>query len=98
MKKKDNNKKTSSKSEIEDLFKRYTGVLVEEFQDRIKVIGEQFSGVSEKVDNIAMDMAKVQSDIRDIKFDVKFGLKDKVDRRHFVDLDTRVRRLEKKQT
>ena len=48
------------------------------------------------IKEIRMDLIETKRDIKDVKFWVTGGLKNKVDNKHFVDLDSRVRILEKK--
>jgi len=48
------------------------------------------------IKEMRMDLIETKRDIKDVKFWVTGGLKNKVDNKHFVDLDSRVRILEKK--
>lgn len=98
------------KSEIKKEFKTQTGVLIEEFQHRVSAIGEQYSDIKKTLDehtktldshsnqiaNLLMDSTEIKSDTRNIKLSVKLELDNKVDKKHFVDLEGRVRVLEKR--
>ena len=91
------------KSEIKKEFKTQTRVLLEEFQHRVSAIGEQYGGIQKTLDshsnqiaNLLMDSTEIKSDIRNIKLNIKLELNDKVDKKHFVDLEGRIRVLEKK--
>ena len=44
-----------------DEFKRYTGALAEQFQDGLKVFGEQLMGVSEKLTKEISDVKRTQA-------------------------------------
>lgn len=88
---------------LSDDFGKRIGVLTEEFQHRVSAIGEQYGDIKKTLDshsgqvaNLTMDMMEVKSDVRQIKLDIKLNLNDKVDKKHFVDLEGRVRVLEKK--
>ena len=85
--------------------RRFEGMM-EVINNNFEKVTEQFKIVFEKLDyhsqtldshtemigNLTMDMTEVKSDIKDIKS----SLDSKVDKKHFVDLDRRVRILEKK--
>jgi len=98
-------KKVQSDSDkrLEKILKQHTGVLIEEFQHRVSAIGEQYSDIQKTLDshsnqiaNLSMDIMEIKSGVRDIKLDIKLDLDRKVDKKHFVDLEGRVRVLEKK--
>jgi len=98
-------KKVQSDSDkrLKKALKQHTGVLIEEFQHRVSVIGEQYSDIQKTLDshsnqiaNLSMDIMEIKSGVRDIKLDIKLDLDRKVDKKHFVDLEGRVRVLEKK--
>ena len=55
-------------------------------------VGENKKDIKE----IRMDSIEIKRDVKEVKFWVVGELKDKVDKKHFVDLDSRVRHLEKK--
>ena len=89
--------------DIKKVLKDQTEKLIEVFDDRIQTVQEEFNGINKKLDshteqiaNLTMDMVEVKSDIRQIKFDIKMNLDNKLDKKHFVDLEQRVRKLEKK--
>ena len=106
------NKKTenSSNGEIKRLLQNQIDHIVEIFDDRMEIVKDGFKSVHEKldshekkidnlsgkIDNLYMDMIEVKSDIGQIKFDIKLQLENKVDVKHFVGLEQRVRILEKK--
>ncbi len=82
--------------------KRFDGMM-EVLNDKFKVIQEQFMGVHEKLDshtemigNVAMDLTEVKSDLLLVKLEVQNLIQDKVENKHFVALEGRVRILEKK--
>ncbi|MEK7117253.1 MAG: hypothetical protein AAB861_00575 [Patescibacteria group bacterium] len=82
---------------------------IEHVDDKFKATSEGTMGIHEKLDriektldshseriaNVLMDLADVKSDVRQVKMDVNFDLNRKVDKKHFVDLEGRVRVLEK---
>jgi hypothetical protein len=91
------------KSEIKKEFKTQTRVLLEEFQHRVSGIGEQYNGIqktldshTEQIANILVDVKSVRLDMNDIRYKTDVTLDRKVDKKLFVDLDSRVRNLEKK--
>ncbi len=102
---KTNSKKEYSGSEL----KRYIGAIMEEVRDGFKLQKEQSDGINQKLEeinttldshsnqiaNLTMDMLEVKSDTKQIKLDIKLNLNNKIDKKHFVDLEGRVRILEK---
>ena len=74
--------------------RRFDGMM-EVINEKFKIIQEQFSAVFEKLDNISMDMTEIRSDIKDTPFQIKFLRDFKLDKKHFVGLESRVRVLEK---
>ncbi len=102
-------KKTDKKEFSKDELKRHVGAILEEVKDGFKVQREYFMGVNQRlggvekildihsnqITNITMDMIEIKRDVKEMKFDVKCGLDNKVDKKHFVDLEGRVRVLEK---
>ena len=68
----------------------------EVFDKKFKIVIDQFKSVFEKLDNLSMDMTEIKFGMRDVPFQIKFLRDSKLDKKHFVDLDQRVRRLEKK--
>lgn len=99
-----------SDKRLEKILKRHTGALLEEFQDRVSGIAEQYGDIkntldhhtemldihTEMIGSLATDMTEVKSDIRDIKSQIKLILDTKADKKDFVNLDRRVSILEKK--
>ena len=92
----------NSQDNIAKLLKNQTEQLIEIFDDRIQTVQEEFNGINKKLDshsdqiaNLTMDMLEVKSDLKQVKFDVKMNLDNKVDKKHFVDLELRIRKLEK---
>ncbi len=92
----------NSQDNIAKLLKNQTEQLIEIFDDRIQTVQEEFNGINKKLDshsdqiaNLTMDMLEVKSDLKQVKFDVKMNLDNKVDKKHFVNLEGRVRVLEK---
>ena len=97
---------SDSHKKMEKLFKLHR----EYNDDKFKVVDEKFKSIDQKLDgntkilnshseqiaNLTMDMMEVKRDIKDIKFEVQLVLDKKVDKKHFVDLEGRVRVLEKK--
>ena len=51
---------------------------------------------TEQIGNILMDTTELKYDMNGVKLDMSLFLDKKVDKKHFIDLDTRVRVLEKK--
>ena len=56
---------------------------------------KRLDGHKEAIGNVIMDMLEVKSDVKELKFKIGLILPDKVDKKHFVDLEQRVRVLEK---
>jgi len=86
-------------NEATNEFKRYVGVVNEDFQHKTQVIAEQYLDINKKLDshtemigNMAQDMSIIKEDIELIKGD----LKKKVDFDEFSALERRVRVLEKR--
>ncbi len=87
-----------------DEIKRYIGSVTENFQHSVSAIGEQFSGLNDKVDRLAVTLeqhgrkldshtvmiARVMEDVEEIKS----GMREKVDRAEFVKLEKRLVILE----
>ena len=61
-----------------------------------EIVRDEFKGIFEKLDNISIDITEMKKDISETKFHIITVKDTKVDKKHFVDLDLRVRRLEKK--
>ena len=88
--------------DIKKILKDQTEKLIEVFDDRIKTVQEEFNGINKKLDahadqigNLTMDMIEVKSDLQTIKFEMVAVLNAKADKKHIVDLDRRIRTLEK---
>ena len=74
--------------------RRFDGMM-EILNEKFKIIQEQFETIFEKLDNVSMDMTEIKSDIKDTPFQIKFLRDFKLDKKHFVGLEGRVRVLEK---
>ncbi len=75
------------------------GDIQKTLKSHTNMIGKLATDITEVQSNIKelrADMMEVKSDVKNIKFNIKMDLDQKIDRKHFVDLDTRVRKLEKK--
>lgn len=110
MQKKTEKTQNNSGENIKKLLKDQTEKLVEIFDDRIKTVQEGFNGINKKLDshtkildshteqigNILVDLSTIKINVNQISYDVRMKLDNKADKKHFVDLDQRVRRLEKK--
>ena len=57
---------------------------------------EEIGKLEVNVEAIRMDVEEIKSDTKRIKLDINFQLENKVDKKHFVSLDNRIRTLEKK--
>ena len=89
--------------------KQHIGALIENMDGKLKGVEEGMMGINKKLDehtkildshteqiaNLLMDTTILKSDVRQIKLDIKLDLNDKVDKKHFVDLEGRMRKLEK---
>lgn len=98
-------KKKFSKEELA----RHLGAMAESYKDDVKATREGVTGITqileriektldshtEEIASLRMDITEVRSDVRQVKFDVKFDLDRKIDKKHFIELDSRVRVLEK---
>lgn len=78
-------------------------VYIEHVNDRFKAAGEGMEAVNEKLDKMQGDIDDIRIEIRDTKlkvhdisYNVNLTLDKKVDKKMFLDLDNRVRNLEKK--
>lgn len=86
------------------------GIHKEDADTKFKVISEQFKSIDQnseevrknfqdvnnKLDNIIVDLSGIKIDMNDISYKVAMNLDRKIDKKHFVDLEGRVRVLEKK--
>jgi chromosome segregation ATPase len=73
-----------SDKRLEKTLKRHTGALIEEFQHRVSVIGEQYNGIqktlnehtktldshTEQIANLLMNVAVAKSDIKELRADM----------------------------
>jgi ABC-type transporter Mla subunit MlaD len=89
--------------------RRFDGMM-EVMNDNFKKVEDLFKGVFEKLDahskildshteqigNVLVDLNAVKIDIGQVRYDIALTLDRKLDKKHFVDLDRRVRILEKK--
>jgi DNA-binding transcriptional MerR regulator len=75
--------------------KRHMGVFLEEFQERVKAIREQYSDIQEKLANLSADVQQIKHDQSNIRFWMVTTEDKVVDKKLFVDLESRVRKLEK---
>lgn len=62
----------------------------------VKELETNVTATQSDVKELRADMIEVKSDVKETKFFSVDAVKSKVDRKHFVDLDLRVRKLEKK--
>ena len=89
--------------------KRFDGMM-EEINDKFKIMEEGFKGVNERFDeidktlnshteqiaNILVDLSSVRLNMQSVSYEVSMHMDKKIDKKHFVDLEGRVRKLEKK--
>ncbi len=73
-------------------FQRFIGIVKEDFDSKVELIGEQYGTIKEMMGTIAEDMEIVKSDIEFIKG----SLRKKVDYDEFQALERRVAMLEAK--
>lgn len=90
--------------------KNHIGALMEEVNDRFKATGEGMTHINERLNkmertlnshteqigSILTNTAEIKSRLNKIELDVSLELDKKVDKKLFVDLNNRVRVLEKK--
>lgn len=65
-------------------------------EDRIAHLMVDMSEVKSDVKELRADTIEIKRDTKEVKFDVRTGMDRKVDKKLFVDLDGRVRKLESK--
>ena len=96
--------------DIKKLLKDQTEKLTEIFDDRIKSVTEQYNDINDKfskidrtlkshtqqIANILVDVGAIKIKMSDVDYSVKMRLDRKIDKVNFVDLEGRVRKLEKK--
>ena len=73
-------------------FQHFTGILKEDFDSKLQLIGEQYGTIKEMMGSLAEDMQIVKTDIEFIKG----SLRKKVDYDEFQALEKRVATLESK--
>ncbi len=111
--------------------KQHVDAMFEEFEHRVKTIGEPYVNLNKNFDKIDkrfdeiqntldmqskllqahgktlkshtetlgllyVDVSEMKSSVKDMPFQIKFLRDFKLDKKHFVDMDQRIRRLEKK--
>lgn len=106
-------KKTGKELTVQELLKlhntdmkRYVGSLSEDFQGRVRAIGEQFSGLNRKLDAhdeqfkvVHLTLGSIKEDLEVMKEDlaiIKFDVKKRVTYDDLTTLTKRVLLLEKK--
>lgn len=95
-------KKTTKKEYSGEELKRHVGAILEEVKDGFKVQREYSTGINQKLDKMQDDIDSLRIEIRDTKLkvtDISYSfnltLDKKVDKKLFLDLDSRVHKLEK---
>lgn len=99
---KDKKEIKSYMKKLSDDFGKQVGVYMEQAEDRFKAAGEGMEGINERldkmqgdIDNITLELRETKLKVQDISFDVNITLDKKVDKKLFLDLDSRVGKLEK---
>ena len=94
---------TDSDKRMEKMMKRQTGALLEEFQHRVSAVAEQHLSLNAKIDRVQAEIDNVAYDVKDIKskmtnveYTMNVSFERKAEKKLFVELDNRVRALEKK--
>ena len=78
-------------------YQGYLGVLEESFDGKVKLIGEQYDSIIERLDSHDEKFTSIEKNIEIMKVDIVFiknGLKKKVDVEEFETLENRVAILE----
>ena len=95
-------KKESKKEFSKEELKRHVGAVLEEVKDGFKVQGEYSKGINQKlekmqedIDNIRVELRDTKLKVIDISYNFNLTLDKKVDKKLFLDLDSRVCKLEK---
>ncbi len=95
-------KKESKKEFSKEELKRHVGAVLEEVKDGFKAQREYFIGVNQRLDKIQGDVDDIRIELRDTKlkvndvsYSVNLTLDKKVDKKLFLDLDSRVKVLRK---
>lgn len=90
-------------TKFEKRLKHHTESLIEVINDKFEIVKEQFVSVFEKQDshteqigNVLVDLSEVKINLKSVSYDVAIKLDNKLDKKHFADLDGRVRKLEKR--
>jgi|SRR3989344_1125494 len=90
-------------SDSDKKIKRYLGSLQEHTEDRFKVTKEGLTGINQRldkmqgdIDNLTLEVRDTKLKVHDISYNVNLTLDRKIDKKLFLDLDNRVRNLEKK--
>ncbi len=96
-------KKADKKEFSKEELKRHVGAILEEVKDGFKAQREYFMGVNQRldkiqgdVDNLTIELRDTRLKVQDISYNFNLTLDKKVDKKLFLDLDSRVRNLEKK--
>lgn len=79
--------------------KRHMSALSEDFQSRVAVIGEQYTGIQKTLGSNTEMIARLAEDVEIIKSNVEFlkgGMKKKVDYDEFISLERRLSLVETK--
>ncbi len=95
-------KKVDKKEFSKDELKRHVGAILEEVKDGFKAQRDYFKGVNQKlekmqeeIDDIRVDLRDTKLKVTDISYSFNLTLDRKVDKKLFLDLDSRVGKLEK---
>lgn len=78
---------------------RHIDVLAEDFDNKLKLIAEQYDSIIKRLDRHERELVSIRKDIEIMKVDIAFiksGLKKKVDLEEFEALEKRVVMLEAK--
>lgn len=102
-------KKTTSKKGVVEKkhtdveMKRYIGAILEDVNDKFKATAEGTTEINEKlnkiqsdIDDLKIELRETKLEVQDISHGININLDKKVDRKLFLDLDSRVKILEKK--
>lgn len=85
--------------EFEESVKRHIDVVKEEFHGQVKMIAEQYTGITERLDSHTEMIGSMAEDVEVIKSDIEFikgSLKKKVDYDEFIALERRLTLVEAK--
>lgn len=84
---------------IDERSSRRTGVLYEQFQERVSAVAEQYTSLHGKLDSVVEAVGEIKEDVEIIKSNIeilKSGIRIKVDYQDFEALEKRVRLVETK--